>query len=280
MIGTGNSLHYAMHGCGAYKGLRQTNTKEAVEYWYSKGVRIMEIDIAETDDKDYVALAHYLRKRDLERVELFDIPEIKTKDWFTSQKLFSISTSGLTALCLDTIIQLLKEYKNLHVMFDLYGLFSFQQAETFAEVFKEKTSDRGIKDRVLLEAYSKEMVDGIRNVDADINIIYCVRYEKNLLDAECISVDYLKLNNIGYISYPWYITKYHKSEIEQYSSAGVVVYSRTKSNIKNNQLVKAGVTVNIVPVVYDRYLLPIQWLFYHLTYVKRAIVKLYICIFK
>lgn len=271
-----DSFQYAMHGCGAYKGLRQTNTKEAILHWYGKGVRVMEIDMASTSDGDYVAVAHHLDKKDLRRLEIFNLPESRTKDWFMSQKLFSISTSGLTPLSLKSIVDLMKEKEDLIVMFDLFGLFSEQESKQFVEKLNAYIDDLCIWDRCLLETYNTSMIEGIDAARKDTNIIACVRYEDNINEKEAISPECLLSNGVKFVSYPWYIKALHPEEIMQYSKAGITVFSRTKSNRQSHQLIKEGVSVNIVANRFDHFLMPIQWALYMTTYVKRIYIKLLI----
>ena len=119
-----NGFQYAMHGNGAYKGLRQTNTLDALLYWYNKGVRVFEIDMARTDDNQYVAVAHDMKDKSLRRLEIFNPPKYRTAEWFMQQKLFSVSTKGLKPLSLQSIVNILKEHQDMIIMLDLFGMFS------------------------------------------------------------------------------------------------------------------------------------------------------------
>lgn len=94
-------FHYCMHGLGAYKGLRQTNTLEALNYWYKKGVRVFELDIAITDDNQYFAVAHTVDAPSMKRLDIVERPQKYTFDWFMSKKLFPVTTKGLTPISLQ-----------------------------------------------------------------------------------------------------------------------------------------------------------------------------------
>lgn len=271
-----DSFQYAMHGCGAYKGLRQTNTKEAILHWYNKGVRVMEIDMAPTSDGDYVAVAHHLDKKDLRRLEIFNLPKSRTRDWFMSQKLFCISTSGLTPLSLESIVDLMKEKEDLIVMFDLFGLFSEEESKQFVEKLKTYINDPCLWDRCLIESYNIPMIEGIHTAKEEANIIACVRYEENINEKEIISPEELLSKDVKFVSYPWYIQSQHPGEIYQYAKAGITVFSRTKSNRQSAQLIREGVSVNIVAKRFNRFLMPIQWALYMTTYLKRICIKLLI----
>lgn len=271
-----NSFSYAMHGNGAYKGLRQTNTREAFEYWYTKGVRIFEIDMAQTDDGDYVAVAHYLNRKDLRRLEIFDVPKPCTGEWFMSQKLFSISTRGLTPISLEVIVQLLSDYKDMMVMLDLFGLF--QQSDTMSFILRLQSliKDAHLWNRILIESYNDDMTAGIQSVTREANIIVCVRSELNETMSHCISPYHLLAQGIQFVSYPWHYVRKYPHELSEFVNAGITVVSRTKSNIGSQRLCKVGVCVNLVANYFDPWLMPLQWLCYMSTYMKRVLIKIYI----
>ncbi|MCH1982931.1 hypothetical protein MCG98_10180 [Ruminococcus sp. OA3] len=272
-----DTYQYAMHGNGAYKGLRQTNTEDALIYWYRKGVRIFEIDMAKTSDSEYVAVAHHLNKKDLRRLEIFDLPENCTSKWFMGHKLFSISTKGLKPLSMGLIIELLIKYNDMIVMLDLFGLFTSEETAMFVENLSQYIGNNvEIWDRLLIESYNKEMVMGIQNVTARANIIACVRFEKNEDDKTTITPQELLEKNIRFISYPWYCTLKHPGEIENFSKNGITVFSRTKDNTLDMRLKRAGVSVNIIAQRYDGGRIIYQYPLYMMSYLKRIFIKVYI----
>ena len=194
-----------------------------------------------------------------------------------NQRLFTISTNkGLTPLSLENIVDLLAKFEDLIIMFDLYGLFSMEEAGHFTAKLFSFIDNQRLWNRCLLEAYNMDMVDGIKRYSQDANIIYCVRYEGNLKDSTTVTPLELLDKSIKFVSYPWFINRMYPGEISKYTSSGITVFSRTKSNINTSALKECGVSVNIVANKFDKTLFPIQWLLYMLTYLKRAIVKTYI----
>lgn len=272
-----DTYQYAMHGNGAYKGLRQTNTEDALVYWYQKGVRIFEIDMAKTSDNEYVAVAHYLNQKDLRRLEIFDLPEKCTSKWFMGHKLFSISTNGLKPLSTELIIELLMKYKDLIVMLDLFGFFTSDETAAFVENLTHYIGDNvEIWDRLLMESYNKEMAVGIQNMTDKANIIACVRFEENEDEKTTVTPQELLAKNIQFISYPWSCTLKHPGELENFSKTGITVFSRTKDNTLDRKLKRAGVSVNIIANRYDGARIIYQYPLYMMTYLKRILVKLYV----
>ena len=276
-----NGFEYAMHGNGAYKGLRQTNTLDAMKYWYRKGVRIFEIDMAHTADGRYVAVAHYMNRKDLGRLELFDLPEKCTRNWFMKQKLFSISTNGLSPISLECIIEQLIIHDDMVVMLDLFGMFTEEEAKQFTQAVATCIGGRnGLWERILLEAYNKEMADGIQSISQEANVIACVRYEENEHDETTVIPNELLDRGIGFVSYPWHYVKEHQGEIENFIHNGLTVFSRTKDNTSVADLKRVGVNVNIIAQRYDGWKIIYQYPLYMLTYIKRIAVKVYVKLFR
>lgn len=123
--------NYCMHGLGAIGGLRQTNTLEAFNRWYKRGVRVFEFDIARTEDDRYVAVAHTVDEKSMFRMEITEKPQEYTYDWYMGQKLFPKSTKGLTPLSLESIIQLLVKHNDCVFMLDLFGMFTEDKTKHF-----------------------------------------------------------------------------------------------------------------------------------------------------
>lgn len=266
-----------MHGLGAYKGLRQTNSLNAWEYWYSKGIKIFEIDIAKTMDNKYVAVAHALDNKSLRRLELFNLPEYRSFEWFMSQKLFQISTSGLSPLSIEQIVSFIEIHSDIVIMLDLFGLFERLEAKVFTEylylLIKDKTI---IWKRILLEAYNIEMVNGIKDANDEAEVIYCARYEKTSTLEKTFSPQELIQMGIRFVSYPWHYRNRYPNEIKEFTKAGMTVFSRTKFNTKDSKLRAEGVNVNIIANKFDRFLILFQLPMYMMTYIKRLFVKILI----
>lgn len=270
------SYNYAMHGNGAFKGLRQTNTMEAFEYWHAKGIKIFEIDFARTSDGNYVAVAHTLEDKPLRRLEILDLPpeNERTEEWFMSQKLFKISTKGLTPMSLKTCVETAKANADCIFVFDLFGFFTKDECFDFADkIMGFVGDDEELWNRILLEAYNGEMSEGLMSGAPLCNVIYCARYEFNDKEGGAVSPEWLLERNIRFVSYPWKYEALFKGEIEKYSSAGITVFSRTKFNTKNGSLKGAGVSVNLIAKRFDGLLIIFQYPLYMLTYFKRIYVK-------
>lgn len=265
---------YCMHGLGAVKGLRQTNTLEAFNLWYKRGVRVFEFDLAKTDDNKYVAVAHTVDKKSMTRMEILEEPDCYSYEWFMKQRLFPLTAGGLTPLSLSDVFELLNSHKDCIFMLDLFGMFTGLDLIPFLEAADSLiTNYNDINDRLLLEAYNRQMSDTISSHSSKYNIIYCVRYEGNTDKDGAVPIEYLKDKQISFVSYPWMYEKDFPGEIKAYSEAGITVFSRTKYNTKNKKLQAAGVSVNIVGYKFSGALILIQYPLYVLACVNRLISK-------
>ena len=99
-----NTFTFGMHAGGAYNGLRYTNSLDAFKFWYSKGARFFEFDIAMDSNGNFAAITHSFKETDIRKRELFSKQKDYTAEWFSNQKLYTISTKGLIPLSLINIM--------------------------------------------------------------------------------------------------------------------------------------------------------------------------------
>ncbi len=245
---------YAMHGGGAIYGKRQTNSLDAIDYWYNRGKRVFEFDLAVTYDGQYVAVAHYLNQADLGKLEINEIPPECTEAWFMNQKLYSKTTAGLSPLSLKLIIDKLISKPDILVMLDLYGMFTIEESQKLSNRLKMLISDHvELYDRLLVEVYCDDMVKGIKSQGNGFNLIYGIDYgtiEYYGIDNK-VTPEYLKKESIDFVSYPFLYTKGHQGELETFAENGFCIFCRTKSNVRFKQLKELGVNVNLIDYYYE-----------------------------
>lgn len=100
-----SKIRYCMHAGGEIDGQMLTNTKEAYEYWLSRGQRVFEFDICETDDHRY-ATTHDFNSYAFSKMGIAEIPSNCTLDWFLQQSIYE--EGKYHALSLDSLIEDLK----------------------------------------------------------------------------------------------------------------------------------------------------------------------------
>ncbi len=271
-----NGFYYCMHGLGAYAGLRQTNALEALEYWYGKGVRIFEMDFAQTSDNQFVAIAHSVDKKSLMRLDIVEIPHSYTYKWFMSQRLFPVTTKGLTPISLQMIPDLLMKYPDMIIMMDMFGLFKFEDANLFCSSLVRIIGQRlELKDRILVEVYNNSMSLAVKT--CGLEGIYGARHEHDSMVIDIPTrINELRDLGISYISYPFKYSRAFPDEIQQYVQAGFIVFSRTLYNTKVKLLKSLGVHVNIVDYKFDGLYSPFQACSYFIACLKRLIAKIII----
>lgn len=240
-----NSFNIGVHGCGFYAGTQHSNTLEGFKYWQRKGIKIIEVDISITSDGKHVALAHKMMPTYLKRLEIYDFEDKNayTHDWFMNQKLFRYSTKGLHPLDLKTIVDELSADEDLIVMFDLYCLWSEDDAYNFTQELMSYIGNRSnIRQRILIEAYCQNMIQGIRNAsDTEIPIIYCVRDDTAGGHHQYFSPTELKRKGIVFLSYPYHYTERYPGEITQFASdSSFVLLSYCKDRRRVNDCKNLG----------------------------------------
>lgn len=251
--GLKNTFQYGMHGCGYYKGTNHVNSLDALKYWRSQGVKVMEIDMAKTPDGGFVALAHLMNKHYLNLVEL-DLPsntEDATEEWFVSNKLCNRTTNGLSPMSLPMIIELMESDSELIIMFDLWRMWRMEDTYSFSNRLLELFHDNKLMNRCVIEVYNREMIRGIKKADNRLNIMYCVHAPREPEFEEDVSPLILKNFGIDIISYPWSFIKQYPGELESYKEQNFTVFSLSVDNRYHNQMKKAGVNVNLVDVLYS-----------------------------
>lgn len=255
-----NGFHYGMHGCGFYKGVYHVNAYEPFKYWQQKGVQVMEIDIAKTNDGLFVALAHLMNNHYLNLVEIAPPPRtdlssenIFTEEWFMNQRLCTKTTKGLSPMNLPMIVNEMVSDSGLFIMFDLWKLWKKDDTRSFAQQLRtlfEKTDIIDMQDRCVIEVYNMDQLNEIRDVSKQLNIMYCVHGPQDVNFDENVNPTLLKGLGVYTISFPWMCTKDFPGELEKYHQEGFTIFSLFKDNRYRSQMRKCGVNVNLVDTLY------------------------------
>lgn len=241
---------YAMHGCGAYRGILHSNSADAFDYWRNRGENVYEVDVALAADGFHVAVAHGLSDDYLRHWEIYNYPsqDERTRQWFLGQRLCHLSSKGLRTMSAEDIINRMKNDEDVIVIFDLYNLWS-AAAAAFAKELKtyiDKCED--VWNRILIECYFQDQVEVVNKVDTNIHVIFCVNdMAARRYKTEVTSVEKLLELGVEFVSYPWKYLK-DRGDIKKYKDAGMTVMSLTHTNPHSNKLKKAGVNINNVDI--------------------------------
>ena len=247
-----SEFQFCMHACGSIYNLMFTNTLEALEYWYNQGIKLFEVDISDAGNGKFVA-CHDFTKKTFEKMEIEELPDQCTYEWFIKQKLFNKTTNGLTPLTLETIFQLLSKYKDVIFMIDP-KVYSYDEVCSllFAiKYFIDKFEIEG--ERIIFETYTKDMILATREYKGVVQYQFCVEDERQDGDDDRIRkweleklIRFLKENDIWILSYPWKYAVESLHNLKKLRNENFLIFSRTKNDIISELLKQAGVNVNII----------------------------------
>ena len=247
-----NSFHYCMHACGFIHELMFTNSLEAMEYWYTQGVRMFEIDIDSTEDGEYVA-CHNFTEETFRKMDIEDIPKHCTYEWFQRQKLYKGITGGLTPMGLVDIFDMLRKRAECMVMIDP-KVYSYAGCCALLDKLKyyiDKSSIDG--KRIVFEAYNEDMILAIKEYKGMMQNQYCIDDEMQMGTSEKMrkwpldnTIEFLKKNDIWIISYPWKFAVENLEKLKTLKQEGFFVFSKKRNDIFSDLLRQSGVNVNII----------------------------------
>ena len=266
------NFNYAMHGCGAYKGILHSNSIEAYNHW-RKRIRIFEADVVETADGEFVLFAsHGISDNDLYRLEIYHpVSKLyRTKKYLLNQKLFTKSSTGMKAMSLHFVLDEMRSNPDLIFIFDLFGLWN--KTAHFAKYIREIIGDsHELLKRVILEVYYEKQIIQIQDVDAAFNVMYCIK-EKSLPYSNEMTLERLKSMGVSIISYPWNNIE-DFDDLRKYVESGFLIMSLSHTNWGSQKKKRLGVNINNVDIVYARTNLYIELPSYFLGRVRWYIVK-------
>lgn len=245
------SFNYAMHGCGAYRGILHSNSKEAYNHWKKK-VNIFEVDVVETADGDFILFAsHGISDNELYRLEVYNPSPIedRTSDYLLGQKLFSRSSSGVYSLSLPVALEEMKRNPSLIFIFDLFGLWK-STPRFVKRLICVVEKEIHLFERIVLEAYYETQIRDIQSIYSAINIMYCVK-ELSLPYPSDLTYERLIQLGVSIISYPWKnINDYN--ELKRYVEGGFLVMSLSHTNLGARKKKKIGVNINNVDIIFSK----------------------------
>ena len=241
-----------MHACGMYNGTMFTNSLEAFEYWWKKGIKLFEIDIDRTDDGEYVA-CHDFCYSTFKKMEIDDIPSICSREWFLNQKIFSKTTEGLTTMDLERIFELLRLHKDMSVMIDP-KVYSYSLCCELLGKIRVLIEEYNInKNQVIFETYNMDMIQATKKFHEMLQYQHCIDDEIQMGTSAQIrelpvqeQINILKQNEIKIISYPWKFMVERLDILKTLREEEFVIFSKTRNNIFSELLIQAEVSVNLI----------------------------------
>lgn len=191
---------YIAHAGGEVKGIKSTNSKQALDENYAKGFRLFELDIITTSDGKMVA-AHDWNM--WSRFTDFNGKLPPTHKEFMEHKIYS-------------------EYTTL----DMAGINAWFAAHPDAILITDKLNDPVAfakqfvdKDRLIMELFSALAMDEASRKGINVMIS-----QQPLLDIPGDKVNYLKVNNITYVALSRRIIRSQLDLLVKLRDNGIKVY--------------------------------------------------------
>jgi len=196
------------HAGGGINNIVYANSREALDYNYSKGLRFFEIDFDWTRDGELV-LIHYWGKDTLERLFNVEAKVYSLKE-FKSFKMIS----DMTQMALVDLIGWLEKHKDAYVVTDV-------KSDNIKALGMISGKYPGFKKRFIPQIYKYEEYNAVKKMGFE-NIIFTL-YVMNYPDREVI--DFLKTRKVSALTI-WHY-RVNKDFMAALKGLGVFVYAHT-----------------------------------------------------
>lgn len=148
--------HYIAHALGGIDNKKYTNSKEAMEYSYMMGNRLMEVDLVLTSDKQLVARHKW--SNDLE--DDFSEENIPNLDTYLSSKIYG----SYTPVDIKTIISFAMKHPDVYIITDVKSYKN--EMMDMLEIIEKTSTELGFTDftkRFIIQVYNYENYELVSN---------------------------------------------------------------------------------------------------------------------
>lgn len=153
---------YIAHAMGGIESNTYTNSKEAMEKSYERGLRVMEADISLSSD-DKLVLIHSFEKAGLNELGLPVSWSSKppTEKEFLEKKILGKYTSMNFA----HVVEFMKSHKDMYLVVDLKKNDIKEVEKCYKEIVKiAKSIDSSVLKRIIPQIYYEEMYKPVMNI--------------------------------------------------------------------------------------------------------------------
>lgn len=183
-----NNNQYIGHALYGIDGCDYVNSSDSLEYGYSKGIRVMEVDLLYTSDNELVVNHDW------------EYGIIKTYDEFMNNKIYG----KYSPIDMKMLVNYMIKYRDLYLVIDTKE--DSYNEDNYLNLYRDlidycKNLDENILDRIIIQIYDYDMyseIDKMYHFDNYIFSIYKLVDKFNILQLVhfCIS------NNIDVIGIP------------------------------------------------------------------------------
>lgn len=137
---------YMAHALGGINGQAYTNSKEAIENSYKKGMKLFEVDVKLTSDEKLVCV-HGWSKKDYE--ERLGITYNKENSVMSYEQFINTKIKGkYTTMSFEDLVNYMKKYNNIYVMIDV-GRKSYDETKKIYTEILNITKNKKILNRLI-----------------------------------------------------------------------------------------------------------------------------------
>ena len=226
---------YIAHALGGYCGYKYLNNEPALKNAIKNGHRYFEVDLTLTED-GHVMPSHGWTEDDCRRSGMPYSEEFAhmTRELFLRQKVHDMPTMDI-----ETLYGYMKKYKRFHWQLDLHTLPKDEAARVTCAVLGDFHHDEELLSRILVQANSPEMFEGIESVYHFSYYQMFVKRGTSLTELEEL-LDYCKRN--GFVSVAISAKDVNDEYIRLIKNYGlyILVYSLDDQK-KADRLINAGV---------------------------------------
>ena len=245
---------YCMHAGGEIDGRMLLNSLDGYLLWRQKGVHLYEFDIVETVEHEFIACHDYSLEA-FKELGIDNIPPFEecTKEWFVASRINTGNQKGLHTLDLEGVLGLLNQPDVDSVMIDP-KTFTYDSCLRLLNKISEIIESLKLSQNdIVFETYNSDMIRAATDSGMSLSWQYCVDddiQQGNSLEMRNMRLDglinFLKQNNIRFLSYPWKQAVEHLPTLKRFKDEGFIIYSRTRNDIFSDLLIQAGIDVNII----------------------------------
>lgn len=191
------------HAGGGLQGMNYLNSKNAFAIYYDNGNRVFEYDIDLSSDGNFIC-AH-------------------TDKSITGKEYLAKRIDGrFTPISIEECISLIKDHKNIKVVFDC----KFTDLKPFAEYIKSMLTSEDDLSRIVIQVFNEENIKQVRGI-WDFHMLYVCMNNTDYLEAARLCVEH----NIPAVSISYGAIK-ERSGWQVFKKANICSFAYTVNTVQ------------------------------------------------
>ena len=228
---------YIAHALGGIEGNQYTNSKEAIENSYSKGIKIYEADVRLTSDEKLVLVHGWSEENYNNNLGVSYNKEnaIMSYDKFMNTKI----KEKYTTMAYKDLVDFMRLHNDVYVMIDI-GNQNYEKTKSIYEkIVSDSNNDSKILNRLIVGGHTTNMIKAVKDVyDFQIINLYWPSKDKrkdSKIDTKEEFVKYCREKGISGLSTSTETYKEEKEIIEYFKKNGLIVCVFTENDDKKKK---------------------------------------------